>query len=304
MFTSPPLVLVDGYAMIFRGFYAMPVFTSPAGLPTNAIFAMARFFLAVEKHLPHAYGALTLDKGRCVRRTGLHPEYKAQRPPMPEELRVQMPGIRAWAEAAGWPLVEEEGVEADDLIAGIVRHREGHPVAIITHDKDLAQLVEDEVSILMPGPKESWHTLDRAGVVEKFGVPPEGIRDYLTLVGDTVDNIPGVVGVGPKTAVKLLAQFGSVEALLAAPEAVPSATLREKILASRELIGKNRELVQLHTELPHDWQGLSGIRKREPDLAKLVAFCKEYGFKSLLPHFEKELAARQPKPCQQLEFGF
>jgi DNA polymerase-1 len=297
------VVLIDGYAMIYRGFHATPIFTGPTGQPTNAIYAMARFLLSLDKRLPHEFGAMMLDKGRCARRVQLHPQYKAQRPPMPEELRCQINGIREWVAAAGWSIIEQEGIEADDLIAGVTLHREGHPVAIISYDKDLAQLADPErqVVIMQPGPGDTWSTLDRQGVIEKFGIPPEALRDYLALVGDSADNIPGVTGVGPKTAVKLIEQFGTIDALLANPEAIPSASLREKLRGAGELLTKNRCLVKLDDVLPPAWQGIGSIHRHEPDYPRLLRLCDEHGFKSLRPHLEREAAPRQPKPLIQPE---
>jgi DNA polymerase-1 len=300
---SGRVVLIDGYAMIYRGFHATPLFTGPSGLPTNAIYAMARFLMSLEKKLPHGFGAMMLDKGRCARRLEMHPQYKAQRPPMPEELRCQIAGIRDWVAAAGWNILEQEGIEADDLIAGVTYHREGHPVAIISYDKDLAQLADPErqVVIMQPGPGDVWSTLDHQGVIEKFGVAPESLRDYLAMVGDTADNIPGLPGVGPKTAVKLIEQFGTIDAILANPDAIASASLREKMRGSAELLTKNRCLVKLDDVLPPEWKGISSIHRHEPDYPRLLQLCDGFGFKSLRPHLERELAPRQPKPLFQPE---
>jgi DNA polymerase-1 len=297
------IVLIDGYAMIYRGFHATPMFTGPSGKPTNAIYAMARFLMSLDKRLPHGFGAMMLDKGRCARRMELLPQYKAQRPPMPEELRCQIAGIRDWVAAAGWTIIEQEGIEADDLIAGVSLHREGHPVAIISYDKDLAQLADADrqVVIMQPGPGDTWSTLDRQGVIEKFGIPPEALRDYLAMVGDTADNIPGVAGVGPKTAVKLIEQFGTIDAILANPDAIASVTLREKMRAAGELLTKNRSLVKLDDVLPPEWKGVSSLHRHEPDYPRLLELCDGFGFKSLRPHIERELAARQPKPLFQPE---
>ena len=295
------IVLIDGYAMIYRGFHATPMFTGPSGLPTNAIYAIARFLMSLDKKLPHQLGAMMLDKGRCVRRVELHPQYKAQRPPMPEDLRCQIAGIREWVGAAGWNIVEQEGIEADDLIAGVALHREGHPVAIVSYDKDLAQLADPgrQVVIMQPGPGDAWNTLDHQGVIEKFGVPPDALRDYLAMVGDSADNIPGLAGVGPKTAVKLIEQFGTIDAILANPDAIASAALREKLRGSTDLLTKNRSLVKLDSVLPPDWHGVSSLQRHEPDYPRLLRLCDEFGFKSLRPHLEREAAPRQPKPLFQ-----
>lgn len=224
----PQVLLIDAYSQIFRLFYAIRELTNAKGEPTNALFGMSRLFLQLEDAFPSEYGAMVFDHGKCVRRTTLLPSYKGQRPPMPEELRAQLPKIRQWAQAFGWPLVEREGFEADDLLAGIAGERHGETVRILTSDKDLGQLVKDgEVLLLKPGTvKTPWEEIDEAKILEKFGVAPSQLSDYLALLGDTADNIPGIPGCGPKTAARLLQQFGTLEELIAHLEALPTGKLR------------------------------------------------------------------------------
>ena len=265
MSASERLVLIDGYAHIYRSFYAIRELTNAQGEPTNALFALARFLLRFEQEIPHRYGAVVMDKGPPRERLEILPEYKATRAPMPEALRSQLAPIRDWIHAAGWPIVEEEGREADDLIAALVEARAGCEVMIVSHDKDLSQLVQPGVVLLTPGKRGSFVRFDESAVQEKFGVPPQAIPDYLALTGDAVDNIPGVAGVGPKTAAALLQEHGNAERLFANLDALPQANLRRKLQDAQDLVRRNLKLVRLDSTPPCGWTGLDGIRRREPD---------------------------------------
>lgn len=283
------VVLVDGYGQIYRSFYAIRGLTSPGGQPTNAVYGVARFLLSLDAALPHDYGALVLDKGRPPHRTALLPEYKATRPPMPDELRRQIEPITAWVKASGWEVLDSEGFEADDLIAAVAAACPGHEVAIISHDKDLSQLVRPGVYLLHSGPKGVLERLGREEVTAKYGVPPEQIRDYLALVGDSVDNIAGVPGVGAKTAAGLLRRFGSVDGILQHLAEVERPAVREALRTSGEILRRNLRLVALVEALPPGWQGLDGLRRRKPDWQVLSAMAREFGFKSLLGELERRL---------------
>ena len=289
------LVLVDGYAQIYRSFYAMRELTNARGEPTNALFVMSRLMLKLDKQVPHEFGAVVMDKGKSTHRLALLPEYKATRPPMPDALRSQIPIIREWIDACGWIILEEEGQEADDIIAAVVKVREGRETEIITHDKDLGQLVQPGVSLLMPGKKGQSVRMDSAAVQEKFGVPPSALRDYLALVGDASDNIPGVAGVGPKTAVALLNQFDSIDGMLANPDAIEKKSLREKIRTSVDILHRNCKLVALDTKTPDGWQGIASLRRRDPDWDRLLEIAHDNGFKSLVSTLNKARSdARNP----------
>ncbi|MBP5300310.1 MAG: hypothetical protein J6Y80_02790 [Victivallales bacterium] len=194
------LFLIDAYSQIYRVFYAIRQLTNARGQPANALYGMARLFLQLDEMQPSDYGAIIYDLGKCTRRTALLPEYKAQRPPMPEELRSQTAAIREWADAFGWNIVDRQGYEADDLIAGLVSQRGPNQAIILTGDKDLFQLLEaPDVRILLHGKdKTPWIVADAAVARDKFGVEPAQIRDYLALLGDTADNIPGIPGCGPR----------------------------------------------------------------------------------------------------------
>lgn len=277
------MVLVDAYAAIYRGFYAIRGLTNPAGEPVNALYAIAMFTLRLERELPNTHGAAVFDKGRPAHRTEAIPEYKANRAPMPDELRCQIEPIRQWFELLGWPLLQHEGWEADDLIAMAVAERGGLPVSIVSHDKDLAQLVGPDVAMVLAGKRGEWRKLDPAGVEEKFGVPPDAIPAYLALVGDSSDNIPGVAGVGPKTAAKLLARFGSLGAMLERCNEVERPALREKLTAARGLLERNLSAVKLgDAPPPADWGGRQALRRRPPKWAALTRVAEENGFKTVL----------------------
>lgn len=294
------IFLIDAYSQIYRVFYAIRQLTNARGEPANALYGMARLFLQLDELQPSDYGAIVYDLGKCVRRTGLLPEYKAQRPPMPEELRSQTAAIREWAGAFGWNIIDRQGFEADDLIAGITAQRGTNAVTILTGDKDLFQLLAaPEVRILLHGKdKTPWLEADATTAREKFGVAPSQIRDYLALLGDTADNIPGVPGCGPKTAAKLLADYGSIDNLLAHLDELKSAKLRETLAAEAENLRRNQSLVRLDEALPENWSGLEGLRRRTPDWEKLLQLCDEQGFKSIA-----EAIRKRRQPVQQT-FGF
>lgn len=283
------LVLVDGYGQIYRNYYAIRGLSAPGGQPTNALYGMARFMLSLDAALPHDFGALVLDKGRPAHRLALLPEYKATRPPMPDDLRSQLEPIRAWAQASGWPVLQSEGFEADDLIAAVVAACADREVAIVTHDKDLGQLVRPGVCLMQSGPKGALDRLGRDEVTAKFGVPPEQIRDYLALVGDTVDNIAGVPGVGAKTAAALLQRFGSAEGILEHLAEIDRPAVREALTAAAEILRRNVRLIALSETLPPGWNGIEGLRRRKPDWQALIGMAREFGFKSLLTELERRL---------------
>jgi DNA polymerase-1 len=289
------VVLVDGYSQIYRSFFAIPGLTNPAGEPVNALYGMARFLLALDRDWEHEFGSVVLDKGIPHKRLELLPEYKAQRPEMPADLRTQIPAIRQWIEAAGWPLLEKDGCEADDLIGAIVSHRQGRPTYIVSQDKDLGQLVNDEVQQLVPGSKGKLDLITAADIEAKFGVPPAAIRDFIALVGDASDNVPGVPGIGPKTAASLIGQFGDIDTMLQQVDRIEREPLRHKIRDAAELLERNQQLVSLDCELPDDWQGIEGLRRQPPQWSRLRELAEMNGFKSLVGTLqEMQQADRSP----------
>ena len=289
------IILIDAYGQIYRSFFAVRGLTNKKGEPVNALYGIARFLLGLEENQPSEFGAVAFDRGKCRRRCELLPEYKAQRPPMPEDLRSQIVPIKAWLQAFGWPMLEQEGIEADDLIASIATLREDCPVDILSYDKDLAQLVNDQVHILQPDKNSAWITLGEAEVEEKFGIRPEFIIDYLAMLGDASDNIRGVEGIGAKTAAKLIQQFGPIENIYAHIEEAGSVRLQENLQQSRELLLRNRELIRLDRDCFPDWPGLQLIRRNKPDWKSILALAEEQGFRSITDTIRKKLNQHNPE---------
>lgn len=246
------------------------------------------------------YAAVIMDGGLPAERMAAQPDYKANRAETPAPMVQQMPWIDRLVPALGFPLLCMDGEEADDLIASYTRAvaaEENLHVIIATNDKDIMQLVGPQVKIYQPGP-EGFHLLDAAGVEEKWGVPPEKIGEILTLTGDSVDNIPGVPGIGPKTAAQLVRQFGTVEAMLERMAEIKSDKQRASIEQSRELLARNRVMVGLRESLalPIPWRELI-VR---PDWPAQVALFTELEFKTFQRQAEAKVAV-QPKPLQQDE---
>jgi DNA polymerase-1 len=215
-------LLVDGYNMIFRAFYGMPELSRSDGLPTNAIHGFLRTLWWLEDHEQQAQTIVFMDLGGAQRQSAIREDYKANRGETPDALVPQIPFIKRLTQLMGVGPVEKEGVEADDLIGSWCKRfsEEGHQAKIVSADKDLAQcLIFDGVTQLLPpptaNPRLGWRPLDVAGVEKKFGVTPKQVPDYLALIGDTADNIPGIKGVGPKTAAKWLHQYGDIETIIA-----------------------------------------------------------------------------------------
>jgi DNA polymerase-1 len=210
MTSTKPLVLVDGSSYLFRAFHALPPLTNSHDEPTGAMHGVLNMLDKLRKDYAPEHMAVVFDAPGKTFRDDLYPQYKANRPPMPEDLRGQIEPLLAIIRAQGYPLLIIDGVEADDVIGTLAREYAGK-VIISTGDKDMAQLVDERVHLINT---MSGHYSDPAGVVEKFGVPPARIRDYLALIGDTVDNVPGVAKVGPKTAVKWLDEYGSLPTII------------------------------------------------------------------------------------------
>ncbi len=209
------LYLFDGSAFLYRSFFALPLLTTSSGFPTGAIYGFLRSILAILKTEKPKYMAIAFDLPAPTQRKLAYSEYKSQRPPTPDPLKVQIPVIKELINLLGVKLLEMPGYEADDLIAYLTQKakREGFRVKIYSPDKDVLQLVEgSQVVVINPISEEVF---DENKVIEKFGVPPQKLADYLALVGDKTDNIEGVKGVGPKTAINLINTFGSVKNILA-----------------------------------------------------------------------------------------
>ncbi|HIC96737.1 TPA: DNA polymerase I, partial [Candidatus Bipolaricaulota bacterium] len=288
------LLLIDAGSFIYPAYHVMRELATSEGFPTGAIYGFTRALLKLLSDYPSEFVAVAFDsKGKTVRHE-LFTEYKATRPLMDEALAVQLPKIRELLEAWGVPSFAVEGYEADDIIAtlALTAEEQGVPVLIASGDKDLFQLVDDRIRVLKPArpPRQEVELLDRAKVEEHLGVPPELVGDYLALVGDKVDNIPGVPGVGEKTARKLLLEFGSLEKVLENAERLGNPRVRESLLRHKETALLSRELVKLQeVDLRLGPEPLAACRPGLRDEERLRLLLEELEFRSIL----KELGLAQ-----------
>ena len=285
------LLLVDGSSYLYRAFHAMPDLRNADGAPTGAIYGMIYMLRRLRQDHDAAYIACVFDAKGKTFRDDLYAEYKAHRPPMPEDLARQIEPIREVVRALGWPILMVEGIEADDVIGTLACEatRHGMKTIVSTGDKDLAQLVNDHVTLVNTMSNE---TLDRAGVIAKFGVPPEGIVDYLTLVGDTVDNVPGVDKVGPKTAVKWLTQYGDLDGVIANAAAI-GGVVGENLRRALEWLPLSRRLVTVKCDCDlsgHHVSILESLRQQPEDKLAMKAFFERMGFRTWLRELNAELA--------------
>ena len=284
------LLLVDGSSYLYRAFHALPDLRSPDGTPTGAMHGMINMLRRLRVDYPAACIACVFDAKGKTFRDDLYPAYKAQRAAMPEDLVRQIEPIHLAVRAMGWPILMVDGVEADDVIGtlALAASAAGMDTVVSTGDKDLAQLVNPRVTLINTMNNEK---LDEAGVLAKFGVPPERIIDYLSLIGDTVDNVPGVAKVGPKTAVKWLTQYGSLAGVIEhAPEI--KGAVGDNLRAALTWLPQARALitVKLDCDLSAHMTSIAQSLQAQPeDKETLLAFSARYGFKSL----QRELSAPQ-----------
>ena len=246
--TTNKLVLVDGSSYLFRAYHAMPNLSNSQHEPTGAIYGVVNMLKRLQSDYGNDHLVVVFDAKGKTFRNDMYPEYKAHRPPMPDELRVQIEPIHQIIQAMGLPLVCVDGVEADDVIGTLATQaaQHGMDTVISTGDKDMAQLVNDHVTLVNT---MTDTTMDHDGVKEKFGVPPVLIIDYLTLIGDTVDNVPGVPKVGPKTAVKWLNEYGSLDAIMANADKI-GGKVGENLRASLDYLPLSRQLVTIKCDVP------------------------------------------------------
>jgi DNA polymerase-1 len=296
--STKTLLLVDGSSYLYRAYHALPDLRTSRGEPTGAI----RGFVSMLKPLREQFGADYLAcvfdaKGKTFR-DDVYPEYKANRAPMPEDLVAQIAPIHEAVAALGWPVLQIAGIEADDVIGTLARQAQsrGMKTIVSTGDKDLAQLVNGAVTLVNTMSNE---TLDEAGVVAKFGVRPNQIVDYLTLVGDAIDNVPGVSKVGPKTAVKWLQRYGSLEGVLAHAGAIEG-VVGENLRQARGWLPTARFLVTVKTDgdLSAQAPSFDALRARAPDTEKLRELFTRWEFKTLLKEF-----GAPPRTGLQLDLG-
>jgi DNA polymerase-1 len=286
------LLLVDGSSYLYRAFHAMPDLRNPDGVPTGAIYGMINMLRRLRHDYAADHIACVFDAKGKTFRDDLYPEYKAHRPSMPEDLARQIEPIHEVVKALGWPILMVEGIEADDVIGTIATEASalGLKTIISTGDKDLAQLVNDHVTLVNTMSNE---TLDRAGVIGKFGVPPERIVDYLTLVGDSVDNVPGVEKVGPKTAVKWLTQYDSLDGVISHASEI-SGVVGENLRKALDWLPMARQLVTIKCDCDlsgHHESVLASLKQSSEDKAALKSFFEKMGFRTWLRELNASLAA-------------
>ncbi len=295
LMSQAPLVLVDGSSYLYRAFHALPPLTTSKGMPTGAVKGVLNMLKSLRKQYPDSLFAVVFDAKGGTFRDAMFAEYKANRPSMPDDLRVQVEPLHATVRALGYPLLCVEGVEADDVIGTLARSSaaQGRPVIISTGDKDMAQLVDGHITLVntMTG-----SVLDVAGVHEKFGVGPEHIIDFLALMGDKVDNIPGVPGVGEKTAVGLLTGIGGgLSDLYANLDKVPALAIRgaktlpAKLEEHRDAAFLSYELATIKVDVPLDVE-VEALVCGEPDREALLALYTEMEFKSWVAEVQRDAA--------------
>jgi DNA polymerase I len=300
--TRPRLFLIDGYALIYRAYFAMiqrPLLTT-RGENTSAAFGFTRFLIKILEDYDPDYLGVVLDAGTS-KRTEIYPEYKATRDKMPTDLEWSLPKIREVIAAFRVPVIALPDHEADDVIGTLARRaaEQGMEAVIVSGDKDFYQLIGDHICLLNPGRggsagvEEEWIDLGNAGA--RLGVPPQHVVDYLALIGDSSDNIPGAKGIGPKTAIQLINQFGGVDDILANVEQVTGKRAREALMASAADIRLSKALVTIQDELPIELD-VDALTVSEPDRAKLRDLFLELEFHTLV----RDYGAEETLPAQKL----
>ena len=277
------LLIVDGHCYAYRAFYGIAAsLTSPSGQPTNAIYGFIRMLGKIQARLQPSHTVVVWDGGLAAERMTLLPEYKAQRAEMPAGMVPQLDQMVEYLRAAGICSLRKDGCEADDGIAALATQAAaaGLTVVIASSDKDFMQLVSDAIKLLVPQDKTE-NLWDADQVKQKTGVAPAQIVDWLSLVGDSSDNIPGVPGIGPKNAAELLGQFGAVEAVYARLPEVKSERLRTRLQAAKETVRRNQQLIRLRDSLPCDLR-VEDMAVRQGNAEELRRLYSGWGFKNLL----------------------
>ena len=277
------LLLVDGSSYLYRAFHAMPDLRNSQNEPTGAIQGVLNMLRRLHKDYPSDYSACVFDAKGKTFRDDIYPEYKANRASMPDELRAQIEPLHEAIKAMGWPLIMESGVEADDVIGALAKQaeREGVRVIISTGDKDISQLVNEHITVvntMRDAFRRVDDVLDIAGVEKKFGIPPRLIIDYLVLIGDTSDNVPGVEKVGPKTAVKWLQEYGSLDNIVANADKI-GGVVGENLRKALPWLPTARELITIRCDVGIQ-EHLSDLAPQSMDKAKLAELFERFEFKS------------------------
>ncbi len=276
------LLIIDGHAFAYRAFYGIRGLTSPTGQPTNAIYGFINMLARLEAQVLPTHAVVVWDGGLDAERVEELGDYKGERDPMPDDMEVQLDAMVEYLDAEGWASVCDDGVEADDRIGQLAKRAEaeGFEVVIASSDKDFFQLINDRVKMMNPADK-SGVAMDADAVVIKTGVKPEQIVDWLSLVGDAADNIPGVPGVGVKTASALLNEFGSVDGIYTRLAEVKRDKQRESLAAAEADVRRNQSLVALKLDLPGEPE-MDELRRGFQDSARLEKLYKEWGFNTML----------------------
>ncbi len=303
------LFLVDAMAHVYRAFFApMNRMNAPSGIPTKVPFLFNNILRRLLKDYQPDYVGIVFDTRQPTFRDKLFEKYKAQRAPMPDELAQQLPYVRRLCEAMRLPILELDGYEADDVIGCLAQKaaKQNLDVLLITNDKDMMQLVDGNVRVLRTGPggAKGDVIVDAARVKEILGVSPDKVVDVMSLMGDTIDNIPGAKGIGEKGATQLIQKYGSVENALEHAAEVPNKRYREALQQQREQVLMSKQLATLATQVPVDLD-LRSLERREPDLGALSALYRELGFNSLLRELGSEaVAASAPTSAPVVETDY
>ena len=296
---AEPVYLVDGSGYIFRAFYGLPPMTNPEGVPVNAVFGFSKMLAKLMSDAGTRRFAVIFDTARVSFRNDIFPDYKANRSDPPEELVPQFALIREATRAFNVPCIELAGFEADDLIATFARmaREEGHEVVIVSSDKDLMQLVADGVSMLDPAKNV---TVGREQVIERFGVGPESVIDVQALAGDSTDNVPGVPGIGVKTAAELIRTYGDLDTLLERADEIKQPKRRENLINHAGMARISRDLVTLRIDAPVE-HAVDDLIAAPPDSAALRDFLLAHGFKSMLAQMEAQFGSAEGGDAQEAE---
>lgn len=299
--TPVHLALIDGSGYIFRAYHSLPPMTRPDGTPVGAVYGFTSMLIKMLADSKATHLAVVFDAGRRTFRQDIYPAYKAQRPDTPEDLIPQFAVIRDAVRAFNLPCIEQDGFEADDLIATLAKRAkaEGAQVTIVSSDKDLMQLVGDGISMLDPMKNRA---IGPAEVMEKFGVGPDRVVDVQALAGDPVDNVPGVPGIGIKTAALLINEFGDLDALLQRAGEIPQKKRRENLMDHADAARISRDLVRLKDDVDVA-QTVADLALAPPNPSLLRDFLDENGFRSLIPRAEALAGKAPPKPPPSQEQG-